>query len=542
MSYFSKYTKRFFFLVGKTDDEFITNRLEILTAEEVLFQHLQELGYERVVFYNGKQKIYFMDVKSKTKSQPNRAQESGASSRPVPAKKRLGNLKPSVGKTMLKTSQTAAQTLQELPASERLHLGSMQDVEVVGLLDYIMRDTSTKTAVVFSRGIDFIDHLDQQAVRMMAGNMTDWTIFGATNENICIFIFPELNMESLQGKLRGSAWEFFLPLLFQSETKLTRQAIAIGTPSESEIISLLHYYRVKEQVDVDWKHFKSISQIVARRVRGEGKKLKELNATLHRQKGQKMLRFDLPFCDELFGKTEQEPALKRLQQMKGMEVVCEKVERLIRTQQEIEKMESKPSERETTSSVPSRFLPGMKQPENFNKNLHIALKGNPGTGKTTVAELIGEIYRDAGLLPSGHTVKVTRKDLVAGYVGQTAIRTAEKIADAIGGVLFVDEAYQLSEGGDNDFGKEAIETIMEAMTSRRGEFAIIIAGYPDKIDKFIEVNPGLTRRFGPSNIITIPDYKADILQFIFEQNLKKDGQTISQEFQEMLPDFFPELV
>ena len=116
-------------------------------------------------------------------------------------------------------------------------------------------------------------------------------------------------------------------------------------------------------------------------------------------------------------------------------------------------------------------------------NLHYVLTGNPGTGKSTVAKLLGEIYYELGFLPSGHTVKVTRSDLVAGYVGQTAIKTRACIEQAMGGVLFVDEAYMLkrvNQDGmsDNDFGQEAIDTILEAMSDRAGEFAVVVAGYP----------------------------------------------------------------
>jgi SpoVK/Ycf46/Vps4 family AAA+-type ATPase len=121
--------------------------------------------------------------------------------------------------------------------------------------------------------------------------------------------------------------------------------------------------------------------------------------------------------------------------------------------------------------------------------------GNPGTGKTTVARILAQIYKALGILERGHLIECDRQSLVGGYVGQTAIKTAEIIERAMGGVLFIDEAYSLTEGGQSDFGKEAIEIILKRMEDRRGDFIVIAAGYTDNMKRFIESNPGLKSRF-----------------------------------------------
>jgi Holliday junction resolvasome RuvABC ATP-dependent DNA helicase subunit len=143
---------------------------------------------------------------------------------------------------------------------------------------------------------------------------------------------------------------------------------------------------------------------------------------------------------------------------------------------------------------------------------HLVFVGNPGTGKTTVARLVAGIYRALGLLEKGQLIETDRSGLVAGYVGQTALKTADVIKTALGGVLFIDEAYALAS---DDFGGEAVDILVKAMEDHRADLVVIVAGYTEEMKAFIDSNPGLESRFGTT--ITFPDYTEDELVKIFEQ-------------------------
>ena len=163
---------------------------------------------------------------------------------------------------------------------------------------------------------------------------------------------------------------------------------------------------------------------------------------------------------------------------------------------------------------------------------HMVFLGNPGTGKTTVARLLASIYRALGVLRKGQLVEVDRSGLVRGYVGQTASRTQEVIEEALGGVLFIDEAYALTVNkGENDFGQEAVDTLLKAMEDHRDDLVVIVAGYTDLMERFLDSNPGLRSRFGTT--ITFEDYTADELMEILLRNLKKQEYQLSSPAREL---------
>ncbi len=164
-------------------------------------------------------------------------------------------------------------------------------------------------------------------------------------------------------------------------------------------------------------------------------------------------------------------------------------------------------------------------------SLHMVFLGNPGTGKTTVARLLAQIYRAIGVLPKGQLVEVDRSGLVAGYVGQTALKTQEAVQRALGGVLFVDEAYALVKDG-SDFGQEAIEVLLKNMEDHRDELIVIAAGYTGPMERFIHANPGLESRF--NKYLFFDDYNGEELFHIFQSMCGKNGYTLSPEGEQQI--------
>ena len=169
---------------------------------------------------------------------------------------------------------------------------------------------------------------------------------------------------------------------------------------------------------------------------------------------------------------------------------------------------------------------------------HLVFYGSPGTGKTTVARIVGRIYKDLGVLKKGHTVETDRAGLCGQYVGQTGPKTDSVIVKALDGVLFIDEAYSLvPEGGaGNDYGQEAISTILKRMEDYRDRLVVIVAGYKNEMQRFIDSNPGLQSRF--NRYIDFPDYSSGELADIFKMYMKKNQYTLSKDAEEYLKERF----
>jgi Cdc6-like AAA superfamily ATPase len=162
----------------------------------------------------------------------------------------------------------------------------------------------------------------------------------------------------------------------------------------------------------------------------------------------------------------------------------------------------------------------------FNLSNHMVFYGNPGTGKTTVARIVGKILRDLGVLSSGHMIEISRSGLVAGYVGQTALKVESVISQALNGILFIDEAYTLKQSDDDSFGQEAIDALLKLMEDHRSCLVVIVAGYTTQMQNFLRCNPGLESRF--NRFLNFPDYDESELFEIFSQLLTEKKMELTE--------------
>lgn len=227
---------------------------------------------------------------------------------------------------------------------------------------------------------------------------------------------------------------------------------------------------------------------------------------------------DVSWCSETTAPTESlDDVVAELNSLIGLEMVKEEIADLIHVVEHQQRRKAK----------------GLRVPP---MSLHLVFMGNPGTGKTTVARYIARLYKCLGLLSKGQLVETDRSGLVAGYIGQTAIKTQDVINEAMGGVLFIDEAYTLNGNCSNDFGQEAIDTLLKVMEDKRDDFVVIVAGYPDLMDAFVQSNPGLESRF--NRYIHFEDYSADEMLSIFKMSCQKNQYALTESAEAVVKDYF----
>ncbi|MCL2196185.1 MAG: AAA family ATPase [Treponema sp.] len=528
--------KRFFFIFGLTKDRYCENNHIAINLDLLLYKHLKSISYKRIIFYSMDEQLYFYDTDSfDMTKRPNETLKENFV-KPETAKKpeikpnRLQGPIPGKFKPAANNSSQNQEAEQTSPAAKtkdgKLHFGRMDANMAFERIDHCVRDKENKgikTAVIFTNADDFIKYFVEGIDRRVFDSFNQFDALGPDNHNIVIFIFPEGSQYDVIANYEGS---FFIRKISETNT------INIYPPALDEIRNTINYYRLIHGLKVDFKCLDTVCKRIARELCKRRRSLKWLMAEL-KKNIEKDFILDTNRCDEMFGKKDNETAMQKLNKLIGMECV----------KREIRVMESKSKSDGKTAAAcddyHSRILPPVSK-EDVRLNMHYVITGNPGTGKTTAARLLGEIMYESGYLNSGHTVEVTRKDLVAGFVGQTALKTKEKIEEAMGGVLFIDEAYSLVEGGENDFGREAVTELVAAMTAKNGLFSLVVAGYPKQMAGFIDSNPGLARRF--KKVIHIDDYSPDELLKIFYSNLNRNSMgekyAISDKLSEMLSSFF----
>ena len=439
---------------------------------------LKESGYQRVVYLSPHRNIYYGDPQFVP---PGVWQEQGQ----APPPQEMTILRGPLGRRMIKDSR--AQTNVELP--------DIGDTHAIRMLDDMIRgDSNVRTAVIMHQAETVLQHHADQ--RTLAALVNEWAALPAGNENLCVMLFEAEDYEDLT----QAAERLPVPAL----RALVRRGqgggvFRIGPPDGDEIRRLLQYvedrYAVKvappaEQLKlVEWMSSETDSiRTWLSRLRAAG----SADLDTARQNGWFTVMRD-----------SSRSAQEQLNALVGLGEVKERIEEL-RAWLEVS---------------------GERRKDAL---LHMMFIGPPGTGKTTVARLMGELYREIGLLRRGHLVEVKASDLLAEHVGGTAARVSSRMDEALDGVLFIDEAYVLNVSERGAFGGEALDALLGRLEDDRDRLVVILAGYSQQMRTLRRSNPGLARRIPEENIIEFPQYSADELWAIFEDMAAQRGLPFSE--------------
>lgn len=473
---------RFILFYGNVNDEFCDDDLVFGDIDFMLWHYFREQGYKRIVFFHGADKIRFYDHESRNLCLPE--QETATSSKSSSLDGPLGK------RNLLRLKSSKSSSLQQVPTLNLPTQGEasqqqrrMSDLSAIEIMNYITRkDTRDIPTVIVFTHADYLSPRNIEGFKEIQSRMIDWARIESENRNICVFIYQTPKLEEIKNKIEQNDLAVLSNYLWTKEVH-NHNVIYVGGPDKNELLNVIHYYRLTNNLKVDWKRLDKM----AVRLSAENIKLSEWKGRL-KDIGELTMEVINSWLPPKRAYRDK-PAIERLNELVGLKSVKEKI-------------------KELTAQVKQLGADHIG-------TLHMVFLGNPGTGKTTVAELIGEIYRELGILKRGHTVTAeNREALVAQYEGQTAPRVNDLINQALDGILFIDEAHTLiRKDGDDPFGLEAVKTLVARMERERNRLCVIMAGYPDPIRQLIASDPGLKRRI--KNEIIFEDYTPEELVQIF---------------------------
>lgn len=562
---------KIFLIYGNLDDMFITRNLQRCNFRPFLNGYLKSLGYEQIVFYSGAKNVgkFVLDDESAilaiNKNKQYRKKDEGSSSTDAPqAKKRRRIMNPRANadkpNAEISSEQSKAEannadgseTKTETNKNRKLvyKQPKITPVEFLDDAKKMMADDNHKSAIVFTFLQDFFTDraAPLQPYLELVSHLWD-EYSSSVNENICIFLAPQMSSSDLSKMFDNMENGYVLKNRFFNEngTVNRRTTIEVGLPNLDEIGYMLDYLRI---VGSNGKHIKYLQREKKRITSSilylshESELDENRSGYLHaiynnivdymNAVDEKEVAISEDVIKSLYSqyqKVDESDPLDKLKNTKGWESVAKRIEEILkdfRMKKEAfeKKNKKKPHKMVERPACSNERIDSDVENTGFRYPIpHFILRGNPGVGKTTVARLIGQIFYNEGILLKGNTIEAKRDDLVDQYVGGTAIKTTECVERAQEGVLFIDDAYSLIDKGDqNNYPKEAIDTLVPIMTNpEKYRFCMIMAGYPEPMDELLEMNSGLRSRFSKANILTIDDYKPDLLKEIFVNNCRKDG-------------------
>jgi SpoVK/Ycf46/Vps4 family AAA+-type ATPase len=505
----------------------------------VLWRVLHHLGYANIACFSPHKSLHFLDPDSKRGALPNpsSSDNSPAGSRSLSPSKgpfkatsqrmhvlnngpfqntmllKAQNLnlhpngqtvvQPQASRTMTALAEASPQPMfMGQTQTFQLGQGGMGDAHAIRTLHTMMtRSTKDSTAVIIQQAENSLSYFDDK--RTLAGLVSEWQHLPSQNENLCILMFSAENQQALGESLQQLPLSTLVTDI--DSHQLARNQHKIGTPQATELRWLITTRPGGEEITqhpdeldklCDWMAAEKLS---IRAWVDRIQHVETINLTTARQAGWFHSVRD-----------REESAEQKLDKLIGLKEV----------KQHLREMHA-------WLDVTQRRWKGIQKQR---PTLHMVFTGAPGTGKTTVARLVGELYHEIGLLPNGHLVEVKASHLIADHVGGTPHITSHWIDEAVGGVLFLDEAYMLTEEGRGEFGKEALDTLLTRMEDQNSPWVLVAAGYPEKMRKFLSSNPGLSRRIPESNRLTFQDYSPEELSAILRGMMRERQLPINEAF------------
>jgi SpoVK/Ycf46/Vps4 family AAA+-type ATPase len=500
-----------------TDDAFIDTAYHICGIEEALWEALHGAGFARIGFYSLTRKLYFRDATSLRGARGGgdggaaATQAAGQPPGPAGARRMRKGFSGPLGDRIIGGARSPDPAAPGVPVPIEPAVANrgpasagqgLSDPFSVQMFNHLMRSGGTSTALVFMDAEETLRH--NEAARILAGFFASQVSYRPDAPHTCVLVFRRLTLDGVQGFLDGMGTVPALAAAVARQAERRTQPGLVGFPGEAELLRLVHALRIGAGLPVtDWAALPGAIRAMsaqseeARRWAGRLRDLAARGAALDAASLRPWVKSAVPDAGGVW---------ERLDKMPGLDGVKRHLERLR-------------SRLEADARLRAEGLADAEPGSN-----HLVFTGNPGTGKTTVARLVGEMYRDLGVLRRGHVIEAAAPDLVSAYQGDTAIKTSALVDRALDGVLFIDEAYQLSDqqGG---FGKDAIDTLLKRMEDDRRRLVVIAAGYPAKMEEFLSANEGLRSRFPVANVIEFADYDPKTLLAIALGRLRAQGLT-----------------
>ncbi|MBP3081247.1 ATPase [Streptomyces sp. 604F] len=494
-------------------DVFVDATGEVRTMEQALWHMLRAAGFERIAFSTLHDPVYFRDDASWHRSRRPARRTPGTDGRAGrPGMRHAGLRGPLGGTRLLGAGPAPGPERPAAPDAGAARASGIADPFGVMTLTAYLRGTGHRTAVVFPHADEFLLH--NQASRQLAQALAAWASDGVEG-NQWVLAFNRTSLHDVAAFLTGlgrcPGLETFVTE--RRDEPARRGTHRVGLPGERELERLVHAARLRTGLRVAWRDLDRVVRAMA----GQPETARVWRSRLH-QLHARGAQLDRDTVRPWLGAAaaEERTPWERLAAMPGTEDLVRRFQGLR-------------AEMETEAALRARGRPSEGEPP----SRHLVFTGNPGTGKTTVARLLGEMYRDVGVLTRGHCVEAGPGDLIAGFVGQTSQRTAAVIDRALDGVLFIDEAYGLSDQREG-FGDQAIETLLKRMEDDRDRLVVVVAGYPGRMEEFLDANPGLRSRFPVTNVVPFPDHDPGTLHTILMNRLAQRGMTVGAEAGEEL--------